>query len=165
MVVENGVDLLTSIGSSGNFLAAAGIAIGIGLAGIGSAIGLGISGCAASGVTAEDEKNFSNALILEALPQTQVVYAFIIGVLIFIGINGGEMTVEKGLLALAAGVAVGLTGISAIFQGKVAAAAVGASAKNTAIRGKVLIFIVMPEIAALFGFVLAILILIAGQVF
>jgi len=150
---------------NGNVLGAIGAAIAIGITGYSSAKGLEISGHAAAGVTGENEENFSSALILEALPQTQVVYGFIIAVLIVLGIMGGEMTLEKGLVALTAGTAVGITGLSGILQGKVAASAVGAAAKNPAIKGKVLIFVVMPEIAALFGFVIAILLLISAKVF
>jgi V/A-type H+-transporting ATPase subunit K len=78
---------------------------------------------------------------------------------------GGAMTIEKGFLSLMAGVAVGITGISAVSQGKVASSSIGATAKNANVKGKVLIFVVMPEIAALFGFVTAIMLLITGQVF
>jgi len=150
---------------NGNILGAIGAAIAIGISGYGSAKGLGIAGNAASGVTGENEENFSSALILEALPQTQVVYGFIIAVLIILGIMGGDISIEKGFIAMAAGIAVGVGGLSGIAQGKVAASAVGASAKNPKVRGKVLIFVVMPEIAALFGFVIAIMLLISGKVF
>ncbi len=146
-------------------LGAIGAAIAIGVAGYGSVKGLEISGHAAAGVTGEDEGNFSSALILEALPQTQVVYGFIIAVLIVLGIMGGEMTLQKGLVSLIAAIVVGIMGLSGILQGRVAASAVGAAAKNPAIKGKVLIFVVMPEIAALFGFVISILLLISGHVF
>lgn len=157
--------ILVEMLTSGTVLAAAGAMIAIVVAGIASAKGLGISGNAAAGVTGEDEKNFSSALILEALPQTQVVYGFIIAVLIVVGIMGGGMDLEKGLISIVAGTIVGFTGLSAIPQGKVAAASIGAVAKNEKIRGKVLVFIVMPEIAALFGFVIAILLLVSASVF
>lgn len=159
------MSFLAEILSSGTILASAGAMMAIVISGISSAKGLGISGNAAAGVTAEDEKNFSSALILEALPQTQVVYGFIIAVLIVVGIMGGGMNLEKGLVSLVAGTIVGFAGISAIAQGKVAAASIGAVAKNEKIRGKVLVFIVMPEIAALFGFVIAILLLVSVNVF
>lgn len=150
---------------NGNALGALGAAVAIAITGVSSAKGLGIAGNAASGATGEDEKNFSSSLILQALPQTQVVYGFIIGILIVLGIMSGNMTVDKGMLSLFAGLAAGITGISAIAQGQVAASSIGASAKNPNVRGKVLIFVVMPEIAALFGFVIAIMLLISGQVF
>jgi len=148
-------------GMSGVALAAIGAMLAVAIAGFGSAKGLGIAGNAASGVTGEDEKNFSFALIMDAMPQTQLIYGFIIAVLITLSIMGGSVTVEQGWVSIAAGLAVGIAGLSAIEQGKVAAASIGATAKNPAIKGKALIFIVMPEIAALFGFVVAIMFLIA----
>ncbi|MFH1835968.1 MAG: V-type ATP synthase subunit K [Methanobacteriota archaeon] len=159
------MSLLIDTLASGTVLACAGAMIAIVVSGISSAKGLGISGNAAAGVTAEDEKNFSSALILESLPQTQVVYGFIIAILIVVGIMGGNMTLEKGLVSIVAGIIVGFTGLSAIPQGKVAAASIGAVAKNEKVRGKVLVFIVMPEIAALFGFVISILLLVSAKVF
>ncbi len=150
---------------SGNILGAAGAALAIVIAGLGSAKGLEIAGNTAAAVTGEKEENFSSALILQAMPQTQCIYGFIIGILIALGIMGGNMTMEKGLLSLTAGLVVGITGLTGILQGKVASSSIGASAKNPNIKGKVLIFVVMPEIAALFGFVIAIMLLISGQVF
>ncbi|NIP40429.1 MAG: V-type ATP synthase subunit K, partial [Candidatus Aenigmarchaeota archaeon] len=64
---------------SGNVLGAVGAAIAIAIAGVSSARGLEIAGNTAAGATGEKEENFSSALILQALPQTQVIYAFIIG--------------------------------------------------------------------------------------
>ncbi|NOX71763.1 MAG: V-type ATP synthase subunit K [Candidatus Micrarchaeota archaeon] len=150
---------------SGNVLGIIGSAIAIIVAGVSSAKGLEIAGNAAAGATGENEENFSSSLILQAMPQTQVIYGFIVGILIILGIMNGGLTVEKGMISLFAGMAVGLTGISAINQGKVAASSIGAAAKNAAIKGKVLIFVVMPEIAALFGFVIAIMALISVGVF
>lgn len=149
----------------GNVLAALGAALGMGLAGLGSAKGLGMSGSTASALTAEQERNFGSILVLESLPQTQAIYAFVIGVLIVTGILGGGMDTEKGLLSLAAGLCVGLTGLSAIYQGAAAAAAVGAYGRNNNITGKVLIYVVMCELSALLGFIIAILLLISGNVF
>ena len=150
---------------NGNVIAAIAAALGITTTGYFSAKGLEMSGNAASGVTGENEENFSAALILEALPQTQVVYGFIISVLIVLGIMSGGMTVEKGIVAMVASMVVGVAGISALLQGKVAVSAILAAAKNPSVKGKVLLFVVMPEIAALFGFVIAIMLLISGKVF
>ncbi|MCG2782464.1 MAG: hypothetical protein L6243_02615 [Candidatus Altiarchaeales archaeon] len=150
---------------TGNVIAALAAALGIASTGYFSAKGLEMSGNAAAGVTGEDEENFSAALILEALPQTQVVYGFIISVLIVLGIMSGGMTVEKGIVAMIASMVVGVAGISALLQGKVAVSAILAAAKNPSVKGKVLLFVVMPEIAALFGFVIAIMLLISGKVF
>lgn len=159
-----GEELLLGI-LNGNVLGIIGSAIAIMVAGVSSARGLEIAGNTAAGATGENEENFSSSLILQAMPQTQVIYGFIVGILIILGIMNGGLTVEKGMIALFAGLAVGVTGLSAINQGKVASSSIGAAAKNASIKGKVLIFVVMPEIAALFGFVIAIMALISVGVF
>ncbi|MBD3387735.1 MAG: V-type ATP synthase subunit K [Candidatus Altiarchaeales archaeon] len=150
---------------SGNVLAAFGAAAGMILAGFGSAKGLSMSGSTAAALTAEQEKNFGPILILEALPQTQCIYGFVIAFLIASGMMGGDMTVEKGFLSLAAGLTVGLTGLTAVLQGSVASAAVGAFGKNNNITSKVIMYVVMVEISALLGFIISILILQSGGVF
>jgi V/A-type H+/Na+-transporting ATPase subunit K len=170
LVVEEVVEGAGAPMFSGNVLAAIGAAIAISVTGFCSAKALLIAGNAAAGVTGEDETNFSGALVMDAMPQTQVIYGFIIAMLITLGIMGNigagtTLSQDQGWIAIFAGLAVGITGISAIFQGKVAAASMAATAKNQSIKGKVLIFIVMPEIAALFGFVIGIMFLIAAKIF
>ena len=137
---------------NGNALAAAGAAIGMGLAGLGSAKGLGMSGSTASALTAEQEKNFVKIMMLEVLPQTQALYGFVIAFMI-VSAMGPQMTVEGGLIALFAGLCVGLTGLSGIYQGAAASAAIGAYGRNNNIAPKLLIYVVMCEISALFGFI------------
>jgi V/A-type H+-transporting ATPase subunit K len=129
---------------SGTTLACIGAIFGVALSGFCAAKGLEISGSAAAGVVAEDEKKFSSVII--------------------IGIMGGKMNMEKGVVALTAGIVTGLAGISAIMQGKVAAASVGAVAKNGKIGSKVLVFCLMPELAAILGFVTAILLLVSANI-
>ncbi|MFH1126263.1 MAG: hypothetical protein V1703_03990, partial [Candidatus Altiarchaeota archaeon] len=115
----------------GNVLAVFGAAVGLGFAGYGASKGLGISGSAAAGATAQDEKNFPKFLILESLPQTQVIYAFVIAILMTLGVIGGNMTIEKGFICLFVGLGLALMeGFSGVYQGVAAAAAVGAAAKN-----------------------------------
>jgi V/A-type H+-transporting ATPase subunit K len=65
-----------------------------------------------------------------------------------------------GLVAIGAGLAVGLTGLgSAIAEKDIGAAAVGAIAENEALFGKALIFTVIPETIVIFGLVVAILLM------
>jgi V/A-type H+-transporting ATPase subunit K len=161
MVLETVVGYLFN----GNVLAAAGAAAGMLLAGVGSAKGLSLSGATASALTAEQEKNFGPILILEALPQTQCIYGFVISFLIVTGIMGGGVTVEQGLMSLAAGLCVGVTGLTAIYQGAAASAAVGAYGRNNNIMSKVIMYVVMCEISALLGFIISILILQSAGVF
>ncbi len=67
---------------------------------------------------------------------------------------------EEGLIAIGAGLAVGLTGIgSAIAEASIGAAAVGAMAENEKLFGKGLILTVIPETIVIFGLVVAVLLL------
>jgi len=149
---------------SGTVIAAVGALAAVVISGYGTSKGLDISGNTAAAAIGENDKNFSSILIMEAMPQTQVIYGFIIATLIVLGIMGKELTLDQGYIALAAGLTVGITGLSAINQGSVASASIGATQKNPDAKGKAMIFIVLPEIAALFGFVIAILFLIGGKI-
>jgi V/A-type H+-transporting ATPase subunit K len=67
---------------------------------------------------------------------------------------------EEGLIAIGAGIAVGLTDIgSAIAEASIGAAAVGAMAENEKLFGKGLILTVIPETIVIFGLVVAVLLL------
>ena len=113
---------------SGNFLAVLGAALAVGLGGIGSAKGVGIAGEAAAGLIAEDPDKFGQTLILQALPGTQGIYGFLVGIMVMLncGFLGGQtapLTSSQGLYVLAACLPCALTGlISGIHQGRVSAA-------------------------------------------
>ncbi len=63
-----------------------------------------------------------------------------------------------GLVAIGAGLAVGLAGLgSAIAEASIGAAAVGAMAEDEKLFGKGLILTVIPETIVIFGLVMAIL--------
>ncbi len=69
-----------------------------------------------------------------------------------------EGDIGQGLIAIAAGLAVGLTGIgSGLAEKDVGAAAVGAITENEALFGKAMIFMVLPETIVIFGLVIAIM--------
>jgi len=68
------------------------------------------------------------------------------------------MAIETGLIAIGAGVAVGLAGLGSGWAEKdVGTAAVGAMAENEKNFGKGLILMVIPETIVIFGLVIAIL--------
>jgi V/A-type H+-transporting ATPase subunit K len=60
---------------------------------------------------------------------------------------------------LGAGLAIGISGLSAIGQGITASAGIGATARNPQAFGKSIIFSVMSETFAIFGLLIAILIM------
>ena len=135
------VDFFNLVG--GQALAFIGIALAIGLCCIGSAKGTGMVGEAATGVLSETPEHFTKCMILQALPGTQGLYGLAAG---FFGLfamgffSGGvspftgkavEFTVAGGMAILFACVPVMLGGLlSAIAQGRVAAASINIVAKK-----------------------------------
>ena len=153
--------------TTGTILAISGAAAAMGIAGLSTVFGLKTAGIAGTGAVAEKKENFRSALILQALPQTQTVYAFIISLLILMGaglLGGGvkELTNEQGLAMLGAGVIVGITGITAIFQGMVAASGIISSAKNPDAFAPSLVFGGQCETPAIFGFIISLILLVVG---
>lgn len=68
------------------------------------------------------------------------------------------MSGDAGLIAIGAGLAVGLAGIaSAIAEKDIGSAAVGAMAEDEKLFGKGLILTVIPETIVIFGLVMGIL--------
>lgn len=135
-----------------------GVAVAVLFSGYGSARGVGIAGQAASGVVTEDPKKFSKTLILVALPGTQGIYGFVIGILMFIKFSGaGTIPMSVGLQYLATGIPVGLVGLlSGIWQGRVAASGVGIVAKRPEEASKGIVFAGMVETYAILAFLISI---------
>jgi V/A-type H+-transporting ATPase subunit K len=143
-------------------LVAVGCGLSIGIAGL-SAIGQGIAASGGVGATAEDPKMFGKGIVFSVLPETQAIYGLLIAILLmaFTGMFTGEFTATEGigLAALGAGLAIGISGLSAIGQGITASAGIGATARNPQAFGKSIIFSVMSETFAIFGLLIAILIM------
>ena len=153
--------------SSGTIWAIGGAALAMGVAGLSTVFGLKASGVAGAGAVAENKENFKSALILQAMPQTQTVYAFITSLLIMMGVGlvgGGavELSKEQGLAMFGAGAIVAVTGITAIFQGLVSAAGIVSSAKNPDAFAPSLIFSGQCETPAIFGFIISLIMLVVG---
>lgn len=67
---------------------------------------------------------------------------------------------NAGLMALGAGIAIGLTALAAgIAEKSIGAAAIGAMAEKEELFGKGLILTVIPETLVIFGLVIAIMII------
>lgn len=70
------------------------------------------------------------------------------------------MDINTGLIALSAGVAIGISAIAAAIAEKaIGVAAIGAMAEKEELFGKGLILTVIPETLVIFGLVIAIMIL------
>ncbi|NLX70480.1 MAG: V-type ATP synthase subunit K [Clostridiales bacterium] len=136
--------------SLGQIYAILGAAVAVTLAGLGSVFGVAIAGQSASGVVTEDPDKFGQALLLQALPGTQGIYGLLIGFIIMNKLNifGGMIDVspETGLLIFVSALPIAIVGlISAIFQGRVSAAAIGIIAKRPEELGKAITFPVVVE--------------------
>ena len=150
--------------------AALGAAISLGLAGVGTAIGLGFAGVAGTAILSEDPNKFGSVLVWNALPQTQMIYGFLVAILIMLGAGliGGEeagagvaITEGVGIIALGAGIVTGVAGLSGIGQGSVCAGGAIATAKRPDVFGQSLVLGVLAETPAIFGVVIAVLMLLA----
>ncbi len=134
-----------------------GPALALGLSCLGSAVGCGIGGMASHGVMSRVEEGHGKFIGMSATPSSQSIYGFILMLLLKINIDAGSLSALSGIgIGLSSGVAI-MT--SAIFQGKCAASAIQASAKQPAIFGKSFAAIGIVESFALFAFVFALLIM------
>ena len=69
-----------------------------------------------------------------------------------------DVSVGYGLLALAAGLSMGLSALAAAYgEQAIGSAAMGATAENVELFGKGLILTVLPETLAIFGLVVSVL--------
>ena len=140
---------------------AVGAFLAMAIAGIVSAFALGHTGAAAMGVISEKEEHFGKAFILQVLPMTQGLYGFVIAFLLILGMGNADLTDGSvGWVAISAGLVIALTGISAIPQGQIASAGIQSIPRNPELStGKKIILAAMPETMAVFGFLIAILLM------
>lgn len=142
-----------------------GAALAVALAGIGSAIGVGLVGESAAGVITEDPDKFGQTLLLQALPGTQGIYGLLTGFLIMqkVGIIGGsllDLTMQQGVSIFMAALPIAVVGyLSAVSQGKAAAAGVGLIAKRPEELGKAIVYAVMVETYAVLALLASIMLL------
>ncbi|MEG2378148.1 MAG: V-type ATP synthase subunit K [Clostridia bacterium] len=150
---------------TGMGLALLGAAIAAGLAGIGSAKGVGIVGEAAAGVITEDPGKFGQTLLLQVLPGTQGLYGLLIAflVLVKVGLIGGgavDVSLQSGMYILCSCLPIGIVGLlSAISQGRTAAAGVNIIAKRPEELAKAMIYAAMVETYAVLALLVSFLML------
>lgn len=149
---------------TGAVLMAIGAGLSVGFSAVGAGIGVGIVGAAASGVISERSDKFGMALVFTAIPQTQAIYGLLIGILIlqsggFLGGGTQDIPVPVGFVAIAAGLAVGLAGFSAIGQGIAAASGVAHTAEKPEMFGRGVVFSAVCETQAIYGLLIAVLML------
>lgn len=132
-----------------------GVVLGLGC--LGSAVGCTIAGSASHGAMTHVEEGHGKFIGLSALPSSQAIYAFILMVLMADRIRTGGL---DSFVALGIALFVGLANmICSIYQGKVIATAIQASAKQPAIFGKCAAAAGIVETFSLFVFVFTLLII------
>ena len=154
---------LESIG--GLALGLLGAALAAALACIGSAKGTGIAGEAGAGLVSEDPSKFGKAMIMQVIPGTQGLYGFVIWFLaqsqIFAANDVAPLTVAQGLQYFAAWLPIALGGlISAIAQGRVAAASINILAKKPDDWSKGMVLCITVEFYAILSLLASMLMII-----
>lgn len=138
----------------GTAIAFIGATLAVGMACAGSGKGVGIAGEAAAGVVSEDPGKFSKCLILQLLPGTQGLYGLVIWfwAIFNMGLLGGvpDMTFGMGLAYFGACLPMGIGGyVTAVAQGRCAAAGIALTAKRPEENSKGIIMAIMVEFYAI----------------
>lgn len=134
-----------------------GPAIVLGLGCTGSAIACGIAGMASHGAMTRVEEGHGKFIGLSAAPSTQAILGFILMVLMKNALRAGTLSAMGGI---GVGFFVGLALLaSAVAQGKCAATAIQATAKQPAVFGKAFLAIAITESFAIFAFIFGLLLL------
>ena len=149
---------------SGTNIALLGAVLALFITGFGSCKGVMMVANAATPVINEDPSKFGKAIVLEALPGTQGLYGFVALFLVLgqVGVLSGsavDITLSQGLSFFAACLPIMLGGwLSAIFQGRVAAASINIVAKRPEAATKGIIYCGIVEFYAILSLVATIMI-------
>jgi V/A-type H+-transporting ATPase subunit K len=134
-----------------------GPAIALGLGCIGSAIGCAIAGMASHGVMSRVEEGHGKFIGMSAVPSSQMIYSFVLMLLM-------KNAIIAGTLSVCGGIAIGVFSgsaimFAAIYQGMCAATGIQATAKQPSLFGKCFAALGIVESFALFAFVFALLLM------
>ncbi len=134
-----------------------GPALVLGISSFGSAVGCSIAGAASHAIMARVEEGHGKFIGMSAAPSSQSIYGFILMLLMRNAIEAGTLS---ALSAIGIGVGAGAAMFaSSVFQGKVCATGIQASARQPAVYGKCWAAIGIIESFALFAFVFALLLM------
>jgi V/A-type H+-transporting ATPase subunit K len=129
----------------------------LGLACLGSAIGCAIAGMASHGVMTRVEEGHGKFIGMSAMPSSQSIYGFVLMIIMRGNIQAGTLSPVAAIgISFFIGLAIL---VSAVYQGKCAATAIQATAKQPALFGKCFAALGIVESFALFAFVFALLII------
>ena len=157
------MEFLNSLGGMAIGLIGAGLAAA--LCGIGSALGTGIAGQAGAGLITEEPEKFGKVMILQVIPGTQGLYGLVVWffAMIRMGVLDGsamDLTVTEGVRFFVACIPMALGGwMSAIAQGKVAAASINILAKKEEHWSKGMILCITVEFYAILALLASFLML------
>lgn len=144
-----------SLPLEGRAVAMVGAALAVALPCAGSATGVGTVGRAGAGLLSVDPGKFSRVLVMQILPGTQGLYGLVIWffALMKLGFFSGELRMlssSEGLIFLAACIPMAIGGLlSAIAQGRCAAAGVALVSKRSEELSKAIIMAIMVEFYAI----------------
>ena len=153
--------------SSGAALGLLGAGLAVCLAGAGSARGTGIAGEAGTGLLSEDPSKFGKVMILQVIPGTQGLYGLVVGFmcLLRMGLLDGsyvDMTLIEGLRYLMACLPIAIGGgVSAVAQGRVAAASINLLAKKPEDWSKGMVLCITVEFYAILSLLISLIMLIS----
>lgn len=146
-------------------LAFLGAALAVALCCIASAKGTGMVGEAATGVLTEAPEHFSKCLILQVLPGTQGLYGLVVWFFALFTMGAfsggiGDLTVTQGLTIFVPCLPMAFGGwLSAIYQGRVAAASINVVAKRPDDWAKGIILCGVVEFYAILSLLASVLLL------
>ena len=147
---------LTPLGQIGGLaIALLGAGLAAVLSGIGSAKGTGLAGEAGTGLLSQDPSKFGKVMILQVIPGTQGLYGLVVFfvAIMNMGLLDGtalNLSFVDGCRYFAACMPIAIGGlVSAIGQGKVAAASVNLLAKNPDHWAKGMILCITVEFYAI----------------
>ncbi|MGC8934107.1 MAG: hypothetical protein ACP5HX_04440 [Thermoproteota archaeon] len=142
-----------------------GSGISVGVTGLFSGLGIGIAGSAAIGAISERDDLFGKALVFAVLPESIVIYGLLVSIIIMRGIGllgvntlyqASSSTAYASLISSAV---VCITGGSGYYLGKTGAKAISSLLKDEDSFGKSIVFVVLIEGIAIYGLLVAILLL------
>ncbi|NHV99701.1 MAG: V-type ATP synthase subunit K [Thaumarchaeota archaeon] len=143
-----------------------GSGLSVGLTGLFSGLGIGIAGSAAIGAIREREELFGKSLIFTVLPESIVIYGLLVSIVIIrgVGLLSGagvphQVDSVSAYTSLVSSIVVCITGGSGYYLGKTGAKAISSLLKDEDSFGKSIVFVVLIESIAIYGLLVAILLL------
>ena len=142
------------LANCGTQIAFIGAVLSVGLACSGSGRGVGLVGEAAAGVLSEDPGKFSQCLILQIIPGTQGLYGLVIWfwAIFNMGLLSGvpQLDIGAGIAVFGACLPMAIGGyVTAVAQGRCAAAGIGIVAKRPEQASKGILMALMVEFYAI----------------